>query len=54
MPIIGPIINFVLGTIESTFFNLPMEGALNITYMFLNFTLLILASLGGIFGMFGG
>lgn len=53
MPIIGPIYNFFVGTLESTFFTLPMEGPLNIIYLFLNFALIFLAGVSGIFGLVG-
>jgi hypothetical protein len=48
-----PIFDFIRGTLESSFFNLPLDGPLNFIYLFFNFALILFASLSGIFRIFG-
>jgi hypothetical protein len=48
-----PLFDFIRGTLESAFFNLPLDGPFNFLYLFLNFGLIVFATISGIFGIFG-
>lgn len=49
----GPLFDFVRGTLESAFFNLPVDGPLTFLYVFGNFALIFFATVSSLFELFG-